>query len=145
MDSRPCLWGADSMDFLGQGWRFPIRVDATGSLAWSSGEEAIKEAIWIILSTPKRSRIMQPGFGCGIHDYLFAPNNPSTRALIISEIRSALTRFEPRIDLLAVRATPEIDAPNVLLVEVDYRIRANNTAHNLVYPFYLNEGQPGVP
>jgi phage baseplate assembly protein W len=132
------------VDFLGQGWRFPIRVDATGALAWSSGEEAIKEAIWIILSTPKRSRIMEPGFGCGIHDHLFAPNNASTRSLITAEVRAALTRYEPRIDLLSVRATAEIDSPNVLLLEVDYRVRANNAAHNIVYPFYLNEGQSGA-
>jgi phage baseplate assembly protein W len=130
-------------DFLGQGWAFPIRVDATGALAWSAGEDAIKESIWIILSTPKRSRIMDPSFGCGIHDYVFAPNNASTRALIASEVRKALTRYEPRIDLLAVTATAQIDAPNTLLLEVDYRIRANNAAHNVVYPFYLNEGQTG--
>ncbi|MGD9749808.1 MAG: GPW/gp25 family protein [Acidimicrobiia bacterium] len=131
-------------DFLGRGWRFPIRIDATGALGWASGDESINEAIWIILSTPKRSRIMRPEFGCGIHDYVFAPNNASTRALIIAEVRAALTRFEPRIDLLAVRATAQLDAPNTLLLEVDYRVRANNAAHNLVYPFYLNEGQSGA-
>ena len=130
--------------FLGKGWRFPIRVDATGALGWSSGDKAIKESIWIILSTPKRSRIMAPEFGCGIHDYLFAPNNASTRALIAAEVRAALTRFEPRIDLLAVNTAAEIDAPNTLMLEVDYRTRANNAAHNIVYPFYLNEGQSGA-
>ena len=31
----------------------------------------------------------------------------------------------------------DIDA---LLVSVDYRIRANNALHNLVYPFYVTEG-----
>ncbi len=127
--------------FLGQGMKFPIRVDARGGLGWSSGQEAISESIWTLLSTAKRSRVMRPEFGCGIHDYVFAPNAPNTHAQIVAEVRAALTRFEPRIDVLDVRATPQRDAPNTLLIELDYRIRANNAAHNMVYPFYLNEGQ----
>lgn len=129
--------------FLGQGFRFPIRVDATGALGWSAGEESIRESIWIILSTPRRSRIMAPNFGCGIHDYVFAPNNASTRAVIAAEVRQALVTYEPRIDLLAVQVEPQLDAPNTLMIGIDYRTRANNAAHNVVYPFYLNEGQAG--
>ena len=35
---------------------------------------------------------------------------------------------------------PQIDAQNTLLIAVDYRIRANNSVRNIVYPFFLNEG-----
>ena len=55
-------------------------------------------------------------------------------------MRGALIRWEPRIDVLAVKAEPQIDAQNTLLIEVDYRIRANNALRNIVYPFFLNEG-----
>jgi len=127
-------------DFLGRGWAFPVRVTASGGLAWSEGAQSIEEAIWIIVDTPRRSRIMEPEFGCGLHDYVFAPNNANTRAVIAAEVRSALIRWEPRIDVLAVRAQPQLDAANILLIEVDYRIRANNAVRNIVYPFYLNEG-----
>lgn len=127
--------------FLGKGWRFPVMVDATGALGWSSGEDAIKESIWIILSTPQRSRIMRPDFGCDIHNFVFAPNNPATRARISAEIRKALTRHEPRIDLLAVTVEPQLDQPSTLLISIDYRTRTNNAAHNVVYPFFINEGQ----
>lgn len=130
-----------SPSFLGTGFRFPIRVDGTGALGWSRENDAIRESIWIVLSTPKRSRVMRPEFGCGIHDFVFAPNTVATHALIISEVRAALTRWEPRIDVLDVRATAQREAPNTLLIELDYRIRANNASHNVVYPFYLNEGQ----
>ena len=126
-------------EFLGQGWAFPVRVNARGELDWSTGAQSIDEAIWIILATPRRSRIMEPEFGCGLHDYVFAPNNANTRAVIAFEVRSALIRWEPRIDVLAVNAEPEIDSLNTLLIEVDYRIRANNAVRNIVYPFYLTE------
>lgn len=126
--------------FLGQGWRFPVRVNARGGLDWSSGEAAIQEAIWTILSTPRRSRIMEPAFGCGIHDYVFQPNNPATRAAIMDEVRAALIRWEPRIDVLRVTAASPPDTENTLLLSVDYRVRANNAAQNIVYPFYITEG-----
>jgi phage baseplate assembly protein W len=127
-------------EFLGRGWAFPVRVNARGGLDWSEGAQSIEEAIWIILDTPRRSRIMEPEFGCGLHDFVFAPNNANTRAIIASAVRGALIRWEPRIDVLAVKAEPHIDALNTLLIEVDYRIRANNAVRNLVYPFFLNEG-----
>lgn len=127
-------------DIWGKGWRFPIRVNGRGGLSYASGEQSIAEGIWIVLSTPPNSRIMEPEFGCGIHDYVFAPNNPNTVATVTKEVQSALARWEPRIDVLEVRAVSHPETPNTLLIHVDYRIRANNAYHNLVYPFYINEG-----
>lgn len=126
--------------FLGKGWAFPIKPDARGALGWSEGAQSVQESIWTILSTMKRSRIMLPPFGCGIHEYVFAPNNTATRARIESEVRAALTRWEPRIDVLRITLTSHIDTPNTILIEIDYRLRTNNHALNLVYPFYLAEG-----
>lgn len=127
-------------DFHGKGWKFPVRVNPRGGLSWVGGGESIEEAIWLILSTPLKSRVMEPRFGCGIHRFVFAPNNSNTRALIITEVQQALMKWEPRIDLIDVRSETSAGAPNHLLIHVDYRIRANNAFHNLVYPFYINEG-----
>lgn len=126
--------------FLGTGFKFPIRPNGRGSLSYVSGEQSIAEAIWIILSTPLRSRVMEPEFGCNIHNAVFAPNNPNTLATISHGVQAALVRFEPRIDVLDVQAQPEPGSPNTLHIRVDYRIRANNALHNIVYPFYINEG-----
>lgn len=128
------------IDFLGKGWKFPIRVNGRGGLSYSSGAQSIAEAIWVILSTPPNTRMMQPEFGCGIHDYVFAPNNPNTIATVTQEVHGALLRWEPRIDVLDVRVVSHPETPNTLLIYVDYRIRANNAFHNVVYPFYINEG-----
>lgn len=127
-------------EILGRGWKFPIRPNGRGGLSYVSGEAGIAEAIWIILSTPPRTRVMEPELGCGIHAYVFAPNNPNTRAVIVQEVQRALQRWEPRIDVLAVQAVSRPEAPNTLFINVDYRVRANNALHNLVYPFYINEG-----
>jgi hypothetical protein len=39
-----------------------------------------------------------------------------------------------------VDAESSPEAPNLLLIRVSYRIRANNALGNLVYPFYITEG-----
>lgn len=127
-------------DFLGRGWKFPISINSKGGLSYSSGEEDIEEAIWIILGTSKGERLMLPDFGCGIHDLVFAPMNPATIGDIEYHVKDALIKWEPRIDVLNVRVVQEREEPNKLLIRVDYRVSANNTYYNIVYPFYFTEG-----
>ncbi len=126
-------------EFLGKGWKFPIRVNARGSLSYSEGAQLVEEAIAILLGTPKKSRVMQPEFGCDLTRFLFSPNNPNTRSLIAEEVRQSLIRFEPRIDVLSINVSSDAQSMNQLFIQVEYRLRSNNTHHNLVYPFYLNE------
>lgn len=127
-------------EFLGTGFKFPVRVNPQGGLSLSSGEQDVQEAIWIVLATSRGERQMRPDFGCGIHDYVFAPNNPATRSQIAQQVRLALTKWEPRIDVESVRVDAAVDEPNQLWIRVDYRVRSNNTSHNLVYPFFIREG-----
>jgi uncharacterized protein len=127
-------------EFLGTGWRFPVRIDGRGGFSMSSQEQDIAEAIWIVLATSRGERMMRPDFGCGIDDYVFAPNNATTRGAVAHQVQQALMRWEPRIDVAGVRVEEEPAQPNLLLIHVDYRIRANNAFHNLVYPFFLDEG-----
>ena len=128
---------------LGAGWKFPLRINGRGGFSMSEGEQDVAEAIWIVLSTSRGERIMMPEFGCGIHDYVFAPNNANTRGAVGHQVQKALVRWEPRIDLADVRVEDDPGQPNLLLVHVDYRIRSNNAYHNLVYPFFLQEGVTG--
>ena len=48
--------------------------------------------------------------------------------------------WEPRIDVLEV-AVVVGGGRNRLDVTISYRVRATNTFYNLVYPFYLLEGE----
>ena len=131
----------DKREFLGVGWRFPLQVTPDGRIAQARYEQRIEESIVLILSTSPGERPMLPDFGCGIHDTLFAPNDPRTIALVVHLVRQSLTRYEARIDLLDVHAENTADAPNLLLIRINYRIRATNAVGNLVYPFYVTEGR----
>ena len=127
------------VDLIGQGWKFPIMVNAKGQLDYSFGPERIQDAIWIVLSTSIGERLMLPDFGAGIHDYVFQSNSDVVRTQLRSAISEALLNWEPRIDLLDVIVQEGTQASQVL-ISIDYRIRSTNELFNLVYPLYLQEG-----
>jgi phage baseplate assembly protein W len=126
--------------FLGVGWAFPPRFDPRGGVAEAAYEEDVREAIVIILSTSPGERVMRPEFGAGLDRFVFEPVNVATVTQLRARVRDALVAWEPRIDVLEVDVTPQGDPPDVLLVEMSYRVRATNALQNLVYPFYLQEG-----
>ena len=126
-------------DFLGIGWKFPLQVTPAGRIAQARYEQRIEESIFLILSTAQGERAMLPDFGCGIHDLVFAPNNPVTLSRVTQSVRKSLTSYEPRIDVLNVSADATPEQENLLLIRINYRIRANNAVGNLVYPFYVSE------
>ena len=126
-------------EFLGSGWAFPVQVDGQGAVVPVAQEDAVRQAIWVILSTAPGERVMRPTFGAGLADLVFAPNSPATRGLVVSAVRDALVEEEPRIDVLDVTAVPDPAQPTRLLIEVDYSVRATNSRFNLVYPFYLQQ------
>jgi phage baseplate assembly protein W len=127
-------------DFIGQGWPFPIKPDPNGKLGFLGGEDRIKQSLWIILSTAPGERQMRPDFGCGIQDLVFQPNTAALRGVVQQHVREALIKWEPRIDVLNVRVETPPEGRNYLLIRIDYRVLANNSLYNLVYPFFLNEG-----
>ena len=126
--------------FIGVGWQFPVKPDAKGRLRYVAGDDEIRQAIWLILTTAPGERKMRDEFGCGVHDLVFDANTAALHGLVQSNVKTALTKWEPRIDVLDVRVEAPAEQRNLLMIHIDYRIRANNAIYNLVYPFFLLEG-----
>jgi phage baseplate assembly protein W len=127
---------ANTSDFIGSGWAFPLRVDVTGGIALVSRERELEEAMRVILSTAPGERPMRPEFGCGIHNYIFAGGDGETATAIAYEVRKALLRWEPRVLIDDVVVSPDDDEPSLLYIDVRYRPKATNDPRNLVFPFY---------
>lgn len=127
--------------FLGVGWRFPVKPVA-GRLRYAAFEEDVEQAIQIILLTERGERPMLPEFGGGLRRFLFEPNSPATHRAVERVVREALIDWEPRIDLDRVEVKSDETQPNLLLIHIDYVVRATNSFYNRVYPFYLMEGRP---
>lgn len=127
-------------DIIGQGWSFPIKVNAKGGLDWSTGPDRIQAAIWTILSTSPGERLMLPTFGAGIKDYAFESNSQVACAQLQTAVQKALTEWEPRIQLVSLQATPSTEQDSLVLISISYQIRNTNDLFNMVYPFFLTEG-----
>jgi uncharacterized protein len=124
--------------FLGKGWAFPVCV-AAGQIATAAYDEDVRQAIQIILGTDPGERVMRPAFGAGLRAFVFEPMTPTTLEALRQRVQDALVDWEPRIDVESVGVTP-VPQDGQVLIDVAYRVRATNAHHNLVYPFYLEEG-----
>lgn len=131
--------------FYGTGWSYPVTVTdgPQREIALSQDEEAIRESILLIVGTAHGERLMRPTFGSGLHELAFEVNDTITAARACAAVRDALIDWEPRIDVLDVRASVDGTDENLLLIELDYRVRSTNNVFNLVYPFYLQSASPG--
>jgi len=131
-----------SNEFIGAGWAFPLRTDATGGIALVRHEREIEESIRLILGTAFGERPMRPEFGCGIHDYIFAPTDATTAGRIAYEVRASLRRWEPRIDVVDVVVGVAADDAALLYIDVRYTVTNSNDPRNLVFPFYVIPAEP---
>jgi uncharacterized protein len=124
-------------EFIGAGWAFPIRTDATRRIALVTREREVEESIRLILGTAYGERPMRPEFGCGIHDEIFARADASTFGRIASDVRASLRRWEPRIAVEEVEVSPDPDDAATLYIDIRYTIGSSNDPRNLVFPFYV--------
>jgi phage baseplate assembly protein W len=127
-----------SKAFLGVGLAFPVAA-AGGDIATAAYEEDVRQAILIILQTNHGERVMRPDFGAGLREFIFEPVNTTTMNLLRTRVQDALVDWEARIDVKSVDVATS-DELNKLIVSIAYSVRATNTAANLVYPFFLEEG-----
>ena len=80
---------------------------------------------------------MRPEFGCGIHDYVFAPADSETANKIAAEVRASLRRWEPRIRVRDVVVSFDEADTSTLYIDIRYALGNTNDPRNLVFPFYV--------
>jgi len=128
---------AAGVDFVGAGWSFPLGTDATGGVALVNRDRELEQAIRLILGTACGERPMRPEFGCRIHDHVFNTATSATAGQIAYDVRAALERWEPRIDVLDVAVSFAAMEAGTLYVDIRYQARGLNDPRNLVFPFYV--------
>jgi len=131
----------EKRDFLGTGWGFPpefVKGNGRIGVRMVSGEEDIEESLSIILSVQVGERILHPDFGSNLSSFAYKSMNVSDIVRIKDMIFDAIYMFEPRIIPEDVAVTDFQDGK--ILLEVYYLVKATNTRHNVVFPFYLEEG-----
>jgi phage baseplate assembly protein W len=109
---------------FGRSVAFPPRVGPDGRVAFSEGEENVRESIRLILMTEPGERVMRPEFGGGLGRFLFEPNTPATHQAIRAQIHKSLARWEPRVVVESVQIDVDPGEPGAALVTLTYRLVA---------------------
>jgi phage baseplate assembly protein W len=131
---------AGDQRFLGRGWGFPVSFGNQGrSVVLAEAEEDIRQSLDILLSTSLGERVLNPTFGWKRDALMFEPLSTSFAAYLAREIENAILFFEPRIEINVVNFDNATEQEGLVLIRLDYTVRATNTRTNLVYPFYLTQ------
>lgn len=130
---------ADNPQFLGKGWAFPVTFHNQGrGVSMAEAEDDIRQSLDILLSTSLGERVLRPAFGWKRDALMFEPLSTSFGSYLAREIENAILFYEARIDLNRVDFENAVDQSGLILIRLDYTVRATNSRTNLVYPFYLD-------
>jgi phage baseplate assembly protein W len=116
---------------LGRGLAFPVRLTASGNVAFSEGEANVRESIEIVLRTELGERLREPGFGAGLGASLFATNTTSTWRALEERIVFALATWESRINAVSVTVEGDAAEPETAIATITYSLVATNAPGRL--------------
>jgi len=97
----------------------------------------VRQSVLLLLTTRPGERIMLPTYGCELDQLLFDPNDDTTAGLAIHYVRKALTRWEPRIDILHLDASRSAEDPSRLDISLHFRVRPTLSEQHLVHSLRL--------
>ncbi|MCF2219902.1 GPW/gp25 family protein [Chryseobacterium sp. PS-8] len=129
-------------NFLGKGWGFPPTFNPIiNTVEMVADEQDIHQSLQILLSTQLTERVMRSDFGCDLTPMLFENITVTLLTKIKGIIEHAILLYEPRIDLNNIYFGAESnELQGIVMIEIEYTIRATNSRHNYVFPYYLEEG-----
>jgi hypothetical protein len=119
-----------------------LQLNNQGNVEMVAGDESVRQAILLLLSTIPGERVMRPDYGCLLHRLVFSPNDDTAAGLAIHYVRSALERWEPRIDILHIDAQRHATEPDRLSILLDYRVRASRQLEQLTIAINLAGEEP---
>jgi phage baseplate assembly protein W len=95
-------------------------VDSTGDLSSVQNLNSVKQSIYMILNTPKGTRIFNPEYGSRLKSFLFEPYDDTTARRIGTDLSESLNNWEPRITIININV--DMDGVSGYNIEVIYRI-----------------------
>ncbi len=129
------------ISFLGKGWSFPPQFDKINKeLQMVEHDEDIRQSLTILLSTNPGERLMHPTFGCNLRQFMYEEISETLFTHIKEVIKDSIIQYEARIKLNDIETEYDNGEEGILYITLHYTIKQTNSRHNMVYPFYLLEG-----
>ncbi len=114
-----------------------IVVNNTGGIDRVEGAQSVRQSVLLLLTTRPGERVMRPGYGCDLFRLLFSPNDATTQGLAIHYVRTALLKYEPRIEILRLDANANREDASVMDITLEYRVRRTHDVDAVTLPFNL--------
>jgi len=111
-------------------------LSANGDFYNSEDVEVIVQSIYVILTTPRETRVWQPEFGCDLMKYLWDPLDETTLENIETDITSALETWEPRIVISNVYVKEVASGSNTssgtVSIQINFTFDRKDYSHTFV-------------
>lgn len=98
----------------------------TGDVSKKVDEEAIKQALRIVLLTQNFERPFHSEIGSPIRGLLFEPSNPLLNNMIKRIVAETIINFEPRVEVIDVDVIDNTDN-NEITISVIFRMIGSST------------------
>ena len=118
-----------------------LQTAPTGRIDMVEEDASVRQAIMLLVSTSPGERVMRPAYGCDLHRLVFAPNDDTTAGLAIHYVRTAIERFEPRVEIMSLDAGRDPERPERLAIELEYRVRATRRIDQVRLGLDLDSGR----
>jgi hypothetical protein len=99
--------------------------------------QSIKSSVKNIILTRRGERIHNPNFGCDLYSLLFTVPDSNTANDLITEIRSQLTIWEPRITIDNITIELQ-DDQYTIIIYIYYTIKELNTTDSTTVSLLLD-------
>lgn len=98
----------------GIGVKLPFNHSGVFETSYTT-KEAVKTNLINFLLTGKGERFLNPTFGTGLRNQLFENINRDTLANIELQVKNDIQKFFPKVDVLELKVSSEIDAYTIYL------------------------------
>jgi phage baseplate assembly protein W len=119
-----------------------LQVSPRGKIAMVDGNDSVRQAIFMLISTVPGERVMRPNYGCLVHRLIFSPNDDTTAGLAIYYVRRALDQWEPRAEIIDLNAGRDPDRSEIMEITLTYRVRATLQTDTLTFRLNLAGESP---
>jgi Bacteriophage baseplate protein W len=107
----------------------PYRVDGHGRTAAAENDDAhMRDLIETVLYTVPGERANRPDFGCGLMQFVFAPNSVELAATLQALVRGSLQQWLGSLIRIEEVVVENVDS--TLTVEVRYVVLATQTSRS---------------
>lgn len=119
---------------IGQGPTLPFSFSRdTGGRKTGTGLEKIQASIYMVLASGFGDVFGLPGFGSRVPEFIFEPVIYADRLAV--EVRSAVKRWIPEIELLDVNVFLGQATQGLVWVSGTFRVRTSPAPGSFVFPF----------